>query len=250
MKQDAPRNLLMSLMSQNDEEMKFVSEDVLGKNHAYIHQYLFKNKPIVMPESVRELLGKHYNVDPDLFRAETDPKRAEAERLARSLDGGQDLSTNRQKPSGARDFAPVMTIDELDVSAGNASGGQIHERADRDLGEHIVAQWQIPTNVIRSYTPTPAHSLKIITCIGDSNEPVFMPGQRVLVDIEQKIPSPPGFFAIWDGMAEIIKRLEVVEGSDPLRVIVRSANPAYEPYERRAEDLVINGRVIGKWQWT
>ncbi|MCF4166359.1 helix-turn-helix domain-containing protein [Zavarzinia compransoris] len=160
------------------------------------------------------------------------------------------LSASRVEERERDDLEPNISIDELDVAAGNASGGQIHERNDTDYGERVVARWEVPTNVLRAYTSAPAASLKVITCVGDSNEPALMPGQRVLVDLDQRLPSPPGFFAIWDGVGEIIKRLEVIHGSDPVRVIVRSANPAYEPYERLLADLVINGRVIGKWQWT
>lgn len=81
-------------------------------------------------------------------------------------------------------------------------------------------------------------------------EPRLWAGQCVMVDIEDKIPSPPGIFVVWDGLGLVIKRVEVMPGSDPLRVRIMSANPAYQPYERTLDEAHINGRVVGTWSRT
>jgi SOS-response transcriptional repressor LexA len=152
----------------------------------------------------------------------------------------------KPKPGGN-----VMTIDELDVRAGMSLGGQTHEGADLQYShEQVVARWQIPTAVIRSYTSAPQEAIKIITAIGDSNVPEFFPGDRVMVDVSDRVPSPPGFFAIWDGFGEVIKRVEVVPYSDPPRVLLKSVNPEYETRELPLDQVIINGRVLGKWKWT
>ena len=78
----------------------------------------------------------------------------------------------------------------------------------------------------------------------------FRPGERVLVNTDDRLPSPPGVFIVWDGFGLVIKRLEVIPYSDPATVRLISANADYAVYERPLEDVTVNGRVIGRWQWT
>ena len=163
---------------------------------------------------------------------------------------GDSVTVASNLPAPERRTPKMMRIDELDVTAGNADGGPLHEREDDDLHEAVIGRWEMPTSVVRAYTAAPAERIKIITCKGDSNEPVFLPGQRVLVDCADRAPSPPGFFALWDGIGLIIKRLEYLPNSDPPQVVVSSANPDYKPRTELLAGLVINGRVIGKWTWT
>ena len=103
---------------------------------------------------------------------------------------------------------------------------------------------------MRYHTSAPAGELKIIRVVGDSMEPDFQAGERVMVDTGDRLPSPPGVFAVWDGFSEIVKRLEMVPYSDPPRVRLMSVNPAYETREFRLDETIINGRVVGKWKWT
>lgn len=78
-------------------------------------------------------------------------------------------------------------------------------------------------------------------------EPELWPGQRVMVDVEDKTPSPPGIFVVWDGLGLVMKYVEVVANSEPLRVRISSAHPAFKPYERNIDEAHINGRVVGVW---
>jgi phage repressor protein C with HTH and peptisase S24 domain len=84
--------------------------------------------------------------------------------------------------------------------------------------------------------------------VGDSNVPSLNPGEKVIVNPADKVPSPPGFFVVWDGLALVLKRVEYVPHSDPPRVRISSDNPRYQPYERTLEEAYIQGRVIGSWQ--
>ena len=137
----------------------------------------------------------------------------------------------------------LLKIGELDVRASAGSGGLSAE------AENIVAEWQIPSGMIRQYTSAPAHELRIITVMGDSMEPTLLPGQRILVDTGDRMPSPPGIFVVWDGLGLVVKRLQVVPHSEPPRVRIGSDNGKYEPYERSLAEAYIQGRVIGEWRW-
>jgi hypothetical protein len=50
------------------------------------------------------------------------------------------------------------------------------------------------------------------------------------------VPVPPGIFAIWDGMGLVAKRTEHEPNSDPAMVVIKSVNPAYQTYQRMAEE--------------
>lgn len=139
---------------------------------------------------------------------------------------------------------PTVTVTELDVRAA-AGDGVLTEEVHRES-----AHWQLPRDLIKGQTSAPPSALRIITVTGDSNAPDFHPGQKVLVDTEDRVPSPPGFFVLYDGLGLVLKQLEIVPYSDPLRVRIKSRNPAYETYEMPLETVVINGRVLGRWQWT
>src|SRR5262249_31752815 len=117
----------------------------------------------------------------------------------------------------------TLRIDELDVraSAGDGLAGD---------SEKIVAEWQLPSEVVRYYSSAPAEALRFITVLGDSMEPTLQPGQRVLVDTGDRIPTPPGIFVVWDGLGLVVKRVQALAHSEPMRVRITSDNPKYEGY--------------------
>jgi phage repressor protein C with HTH and peptisase S24 domain len=161
------------------------------------------------------------------------------------LDASDDSPPPIQAGAGARmitsiaDGSPMVPIVEVDIRGGNGSQREIE-----------TGHWQLPGELIRSMTAAPLAALRIMTVHGDSMEPEFRPGQRVMVDTSDQMPSPPGVFVAWDGLATVLKRVEFVAHSDPPRVRFTSDNPRYQPYERALEDAHIRGRVIGRWTWT
>ncbi|MCA6305263.1 MAG: helix-turn-helix transcriptional regulator [Phenylobacterium sp.] len=140
-----------------------------------------------------------------------------------------------------------VSIPELDVRAAAGDGALDDAVGD---GEHVVASWSMPAAILRAQTTAPRDRMRIITVYGDSMAPDFNPGDRILVDTDDRRPSPPGVFAIWDGIGLVIKRVEYVINSSPAAVRLISRNPQYEPRSLSLADLDIRGRVIGRWQWT
>ena len=136
----------------------------------------------------------------------------------------------------------MIRIEELDVRA-SAGAGLLGN------SEKVVAEWQVPSGVVRGYSTAPAAEMRIITVMGDSMEPTLQPGQRVLVDTGDRRPSPPGIFVVWDGLGLVIKRVQMLPHSEPARVKISSDNDKYDPYERTLEEAYIQGRVIGQWRW-
>lgn len=138
-------------------------------------------------------------------------------------------------------------IAEYDVSP--AAG---HGAAPPDLGadgtHSVLAEWSLPRSMLEANV-LPGSRLAVIRVAGDSMEPDYRPGDRVLIDLNATAPTPPGTFVLWDGLGLVLKQVEYLMNSVPPRLRIKSINPAYEAYDRDAEDVIINGRVIGKWTW-
>lgn len=160
---------------------------------------------------------------------------------------GEGETEHREALSGdnfltTKSDANAAIIDELDVRAA-AGAGQIHD------SEGKVAEWVLPKALVKFATNALPEYIKILTIVGDSMPNTFRPFDKVMVDISDRTPSPPGIFAVWDGLGLVVKRVEHVAFSDPSTVRLISENPAYQTYERTLEEAHIQGRVLGKWQW-
>ncbi len=151
----------------------------------------------------------------------------------------------------ARKMLPIsdtIEIAELEVHAASGMGvdgdGTIMAS---DEAVAVVGLHTMPTASFREAYGISSSRIRIIPVKGNSMEPRLWPGQRVMVDIEDKTPSPPGVFVIWDGLALVLKYVEVVPNSEPLKVRISSANKDFMAYERTLDEAHINGRVVGVW---
>ncbi|MFT9025959.1 S24 family peptidase [Acetobacter indonesiensis] len=239
---DKSRVALLELINRNPEHTLKSLSLALGKNDAYLQQYIRKGSPQFLREDIREALGRQFKVSPDIFRSDADPKRIDLDRKPKPVD----METSPVKQLDETDGR--LIIPEYDVQAGAGVGSFIDHVATEN-GNIPVDQWQIPTRFLEAFTDS-TQSLAIIQVRGDSMEPEYHSGERVLIDLSHKIPSPPGVYVVWDGLGVVMKRLEVVFGSsDPIMVKISSINPAYDSYERALDDISISGRVVAKWMW-
>ncbi|QNT78398.1 XRE family transcriptional regulator [Entomobacter blattae] len=144
----------------------------------------------------------------------------------------------------------LMGIDQPTTTKESISQGTesaLIPEYDCSLKNINTSNWVIPLEYIKSFTNS--SSLIILKVEGDSMEPDYYSGEKVLVDLSKNIPSPPGIYAIWDGYTVILKRLEIILSSDPTVVKISSINPAYSSYNKKLDEITIKGRVIGKWVW-
>ena len=167
---------------------------------------------------------------------------------------------DRLKRSDPRKKGSSRPVFELDARAGAGSSGvdAFVENVTRNgvtISKDVVgAEWSIPTDYLSGELRIRAGSAWIVEVFGDSGyEPAnpgapgsLFPGDRVIIDTSDAQPSPPGAFAVHDGVGLVIKQVEVLAGSDPVRLRLTSRNPAYEPYEVTVEEARIIGRVRGR----
>ena len=144
-------------------------------------------------------------------------------------------------------------IIEADVRAGAGGGGLAKEAFIFDkngssyAANDIAGEWSLPPAVMREMLHASPNHIQVFEVIGDSMEPRLNEGDRVFVDIRYKVPNPEGIFVLWDGHSIVVKRLQIIRGTEPLRVRVISANPQYEPYEVLAEEINVVGRYAGRF---
>lgn len=153
--------------------------------------------------------------------------REQAPRVASDLPDGVHERTTR--------------VEEIGVFVGMGGGGVF------DL-EPINGTWQLPTDWLRQEVRGDLGQVKVLTVEGDSMAGTLAPGDKVVIDLNRRVPSPPGLFVLYDGTALVAKRLEVIEGSQPPRVRVSSDNTRYAPYERTADEIHIVGRIMARWE--
>jgi phage repressor protein C with HTH and peptisase S24 domain len=141
----------------------------------------------------------------------------------------------------------IARVGEIDVEA-SAGPGQVVEYT----GE--AHHWSFPEYWLRAMLDAAPADIKLITIKGDSgqSEPAkatdIDPGDKVFVNVADRRPSPPGLFVLWDGLAFVAKRVQMVPGSNPIRVRLSSNNPAYQPYDVDLDDAHIQGRIVARFQ--
>lgn len=144
------------------------------------------------------------------------------------------------------------SIDEIDVRAGMGGGGVALEQfsLDKDgnalLADAIKETWNIPSSYVHNELRAAAIRIKLIEVMGDSMEPTLRSGDRAFIDMGHTSPSPPGVYAVWDGIGLVVKRVEIVPRSMPVMVKLISDNSHHGAYEVSLEEARIVGRVVGK----
>lgn len=132
---------------------------------------------------------------------------------------------------------PVIILPEYDVRA-SAGGGFIVER------ETVKGEWPFPRSYVESELRVSARNLVVLEVIGDSMHPTLESGDRVLVNMSDCRVSQPGVFVLWDGDGTVVKRLELVPGTEPPKLRRISDNPLHGTYEVLADDTKIVGRAV------
>jgi len=141
---------------------------------------------------------------------------------------------------------PVPTVGEL-----TARIPEIDLRTTRSLTQvpnDTTTAWEMPKAVLQSFTTAPESDLRICSVIGDAMDHTLMPGDHILIDMGDRMPTPPGMFMLNDGQGLVIKRVQMLSNTDPPRVKVTCDNTKYESYECSIDEAGIQGRVIGHWQ--
>lgn len=146
------------------------------------------------------------------------------------------VMASKEKPPSSG----MVEVIALDVNAA-MGGGSIVE------SEEEVGKFGFPPGEFN----VPADRLRIITVTGDSmfdpkDPSSLQSGDRVVIDTGQRVPSQGGIYALFNGTGTVVKRVEMLLKSKKVRVF--SINPAYSDDVLSANEVHIQGRVVGCWR--
>ena len=221
---DPVRRRLLGLLEAHGSNLRAASL-AMGRNAAYLHQFVRRGTPRRLGEDDRQILAEHLGCRPELFKHDR-PRR---------------LGTRPKPPpsSGPHSAPPgYSAVPEADVRLAARAGTWNGEM------EETRAPWLFADPLIRHELRAKPEDLWMIQVDGDSMEPLVSSGDRILIDVSRTVPVPPGVFVIWDGMGLVAKRIEHVPHSDPPRVVLKSLNPEYDSYETLAEEIRVVGRAV------
>ena len=201
------RTALARLIEERGEDYSGLSR-LLGRNPAYIQQFIKRGSPRRLAESDRRILARYFGVDEALLGApETPPGRG------------------------------LRPVPRLDVDA--AAGAGAFE-GNEQSGGHIAFD---PAWLRRVARGAP-DQLSIIRVAGDSMAPTLADGDDILVDRgDSAARLRDGIYVLRIEGALVVKRLALNPASRT--VSIRSDNPAYPGWpdcDLAAVDVV--GRVV------
>lgn len=207
---DVARTTLQRLCSERGESLAGLSR-LLGRNEAYIQQYLRKGSPRRLPETERRTLSRYFSI-PDAM-----------------------LGGPAAEPEVAGSTLIAVTRAAVRASAGAGTVAE-DERARPQFA--FEAAW------LRALTATPGNRLTMIRVDGDSMAPTLDAGDDILVDHDDPAGGlRDGIYVLRVDGALHVKRLAIHPFGG--RVTVQSDNPTYPDWPDRAiDELTCIGRVI------
>ncbi len=237
---DQVRSLILKEAENQGLTLAFLSKK-MGRNHAYLQQFIHRNIPVKLPEDDRAKLSALLKLDEGKLGARRRHVVPAGEEFGPDIEDTAEPTTRTER----RELGPGE-IPERDIVGGLGAGGVAMEIVvDGKVVDNVRATWVVPVDYLHTeLRSTEEADVDIIPVDGDSMVPTLMPGDRVMINRRQKAPSPDGLYAIHDGIGIVVKRIEVVLGSSPIKVLVKSDNPHHGAYEQLVEDIHVVGRVI------
>lgn len=205
-----PRHVIEQLCAERGEDFAGLSR-MLGRNPAYIQQFIRRGIPKRLREEDRRKLARYFAIPESML-------------------GGPRLSENDH----SADLVAVRR-DAIRVSAGP---GAI------PVDESGKPYFAFDERWLKALTATPANQLTVIRVEGDSMAPTLNTGDDILVDLADRIERlRDGIYVLRVDDALLVKRLAL----NPVarRVTVQSDNPAYADWPDCAiGEIHCVGRVI------
>jgi transcriptional regulator with XRE-family HTH domain len=137
-------------------------------------------------------------------------------------------------------------VPELESRGLSSEGTKRYVRRDGRHTDHLKDErWFFPNAFIRNQLHTSVDTLLVLECDGNSMMPTIASGERVVIDVNHRTPSPDGLYAIRDTFGSVIvRRLQVLRSSRPTRIRVIADNAKHPSEEIPLSELDIVGRIL------
>jgi phage repressor protein C with HTH and peptisase S24 domain len=203
-----PRVVLERLCTERGEDFAGLSR-MLGRNPAYIQQFVRRGVPKRLGEAERRKLARYFSIPESLLGGPAD-----------------------EEPVGG-----LIPVKRSPVRASAGPGAIPYEQAGKPY-------FAFDENWLKSLTASPPSKLSIIRVEGDSMAPTLNAGDDILVDpadCAERLRD--GIYVLRADEALVVKRLALHPAGR--RVTVQSDNPAYPDWpDCDIDDLQCIGRVI------
>lgn len=207
-----PRSLVRQLCVERGQDFASLSR-LIGRNPAYIQQFVKRGTPRRLPEAERRIIARHFNI-PEALLGGPAPEQPE-----------------RPEMSG------LVPVGLLDVRASAGPGAFTED-------EQPKAYFAFDGSWLKRLTNASTDQLSLIKVEGDSMAPTLTHGDDILVDRSgEGALIRDGIYVLRIEEVLMVKRLTL----HPItrRVTVQSDNPAYADWPDIApEDIDCIGRVI------
>lgn len=218
------RQTLDELIRQKGEDYSSLSK-MLGRNAAYIQQFIKRGVPRTLDEVDRRTLARYFGV-------------AEASLGGPAIDAAADEAVpvaNRRSPSGSSSV--LVEVPRLGVGAAAGHGAlNPDERPVGRIGFH--------PNWLRDLAPTSIASLSLIRVDGTSMLPTLSPGDDILVDLgDGPDRLRDGIYVLRIGDELIVKRLALFPQGR--RFTIKSDNDQFPAWtDCTIDEVTVVGRVL------
>lgn len=238
---DRPRQLIDAKLAELDLDLSSLSQKI-GRNHAYLQQYMRRGVPVELKEGDREKLAPLLGLHADDLRST--PRRGGSALPAHptAKDGARGPDTDLTPPEAPGDgieylgraYAPLPVFDVM-VSAGPGAFN-----ADNRIPE---GWYLLGLDQLQSVTRARLEDLALIRVSGDSMVPTLMHNDQILVDRSVHRVGRDGLYVIAAGEEVQVKRVARDWASKSLTIV--SDNPMYpDSTGVQEDDIVVLGRVV------
>ncbi|MEE8295619.1 MAG: S24 family peptidase [Sphingomonadales bacterium] len=194
---------------------------LIGKNHAYIQQFISRGIPKRLKEEDRRKLACHFSTPEWELGGPVD----------------RPFTSKNRRGFSESDRLGIVMIPSYDVSASAGFGAFV----EREWAEDYMP---FQTNFLNSLTHTPSENLSVIKVMGDSMSPTLDDGDQILVDSLETTPGRPGVYVLRSEEVLNVKRVSVNPSTGYLSI--KSDNPLYEDWNDVDPGTV---QIIGKVLW-
>lgn len=204
------RDRFLDIVKNHPDKPNLKSMSIaLGRNPAYLHQFIHRGSPRVLPEKLRHRLAAILGVDEHLLRQHDS-----------SADDAFDDETNTT--------TSLQSINFLDHPSQASANTQ---------------PWFLPEELLRKNGVSSAKSIRLAV-VGDTTvDHVINPGDVVMLDLSDQSPHRAGYFGIDGGDHIRVRYLETAGTKSPVKLFI-SHDSKSGGYVTEKNNINILGRVI------
>lgn len=215
---DSVRKNLEDLITNSSKDDYASISTLIGKNHAYIQQFIKRKTPKVLSEVDRQKIAEYYNI-------------SEWE-----LGGAPGNVDESLKGFAEDEDSGIAFVPTYDISASAGAGCLVNDEEPTD-------NLPFKTNWLNDLSIKNTRKLAVITVNGDSMEPTLTEGDQILIDLKNRKPVREGIFVLRVQDTLHVKRVTL--GPNGKTMNVKSDNILYDTWNNmKPEDVNIIGKVV------